>query len=108
MTGVRRRLPVGQPMAGPLFLLALDYRTVDSILGCYVVARLTPDRPLTYALALGAVGVILSSVGAIALWNAGTEYGPSWYPLSLIAIALPCAWIGGILGQAHRQAAKAV
>src|SRR5262245_46294614 len=53
--------PWFQPMATGLWLLALSYRTIDSILGCYVTARLAPDRPLTHALVLGGLGVILSA-----------------------------------------------
>jgi hypothetical protein len=47
-------------------------------------------------------GVILSlgtdelgTVGSVATWNRGL--GPHWYPLALIALAMPCAWAGGRL-----------
>ena len=35
--------------------------------------------------------------GMVVTWNAGPEFGPKWYPLSLVATALPCAWFGGWL-----------
>ena len=87
---------------GP-FLLALAYRIVYGIAGCYVTARLAPDRPIQHALALGAVGVVLSTAGAIALWDAG----PGWYSLGVIAISLPCAWTGGKLRDLQLRARRA-
>ena len=91
--------PWFQPKATGLWLLALGYRTTDSILGAYVTARLAPDRPLRYALVLGLLGVVFSGIGAIATWNKGPEFGPKWYPLALVIIAVPCAFIGGTLRQ---------
>ena len=84
-------------MSDALFLLALAYRIVYGIAGCYVTARLAPDRPMHHALALGAVGVVLSAAGAVAMWDAG----PAWYSLGVIAIAIPCAWAGGKLAMAR-------
>ncbi|HEY6240381.1 MAG TPA: hypothetical protein VIW78_06035 [Burkholderiales bacterium] len=81
-------------MSDSLFLLALSYRIVYGVAGCYIAARLAPYRPMTHALALGAVGVVFSTAGAAAMWDAG----PAWYSLSIIAIAMPCAWAGGKLG----------
>ena len=89
--------PWGQPMSGALFLLATVYRSIYSVVGCYLVARLAPDRPMQYALALGVVGVVVSIVGAVVTWNRGPEFGPKWYPIALIVLAMPCAWAGGKL-----------
>jgi hypothetical protein len=85
--------PLGERMSDGLFLLATAYRVVYGVLGCYVAARLAPVRPLAHAMALGAIGFVLSSIGAFCMWDAG----PSWYSLAVIAIALPCAWLGGVL-----------
>jgi hypothetical protein len=52
---------------------------------------------MTHALALGVVGLVVSIVGAVATWNEGPAYGPKWFSLGLIAIAMPCAWAGGRL-----------
>lgn len=38
-----------------------------------------------------------SFAGAMATWNKGPEFGPGWYPLTLVALSLPLAWIGGKL-----------
>jgi hypothetical protein len=91
----------GQPMSNQLLLLATVYRTVYSILGCYVTARLAPSRPMLHALVLGGIGFILSAAGAIATWNGGAEYAAKWYPLTLIAISLPTAWLGGKIREAQ-------
>jgi len=89
--------PAGQPMVAALWLLATAYRMVYGVAGSYLAARLAPDRPMTHALALGVVGLALSTVGAVATWNRGPAFGPKWYSLSLIATAMPCAWAGGRL-----------
>lgn len=84
---------LGQRMADSLFLLATDYRIVYGVAGCYITARLAPDRPMRHALALGVVGLVVSIAGAVAMWDAG----PAWYSLAIIAISMPCAWAGGRL-----------
>ncbi|MGH7549116.1 MAG: hypothetical protein ACREMM_13245 [Gemmatimonadales bacterium] len=89
--------PSGQPMDDALFLLATAYRLVYGVAGGYIAARLAPDRPVSHALALGVVGLVLSTAGALATWNRGPEFGPKWYPLALIVTAIPCAWAGGKL-----------
>jgi hypothetical protein len=89
--------PWFQPMADALWVLALAYRIVYGIAGGYIAARLAPNRPVTHALVLGVVGLVLSIAGVAANWNKGPEYGPRWFSLALIATALPCAWIGGKL-----------
>jgi hypothetical protein len=96
--------PVGQTMADGLFLLALAYRTLDAILGCYIVAVLAPSRPLRHALTLGGIGIVLSSLGVLATIGGGPEFGPIWYPLALVAISLPCSWVGGKLAETRRHA----
>jgi hypothetical protein len=82
--------PHGEPMADAPYMLALAYHILYGIAGGYVTARLAPDRPLGHALVLGGIGVVLSAIGAAVMWDAG----PAWYPLSLVVIALPCAWVG--------------
>ncbi len=87
--------PWFQPMADPLWLLALAYRIVYGILGGYVGARFAPSQPVKHALIVGFIGLALSIVGVAMHWNKGPEYGPKWFNLALVATALPCAWIGG-------------
>ncbi|HSE16383.1 MAG TPA: hypothetical protein VLB46_04995 [Pyrinomonadaceae bacterium] len=89
--------PWFQYMPDSLFLLATAYRVVYSVLGSYLTARLAPQRPMLHALILGVVGVVLSLAGALSTWNKGPEFGPKWYPITLIVIAVPLAWVGGKL-----------
>lgn len=87
----------GEPMSDALFALATVYRTLYAVLGSYITARLAPYRPMKHALAGGLVGLLLSTVGAVATWDRGPAFGPHWYPLALVATAMPCAWVGGRL-----------
>ncbi len=89
--------PLGQRMSDALCALATIYRTLYAVAGSYVTARLAPYRPMQHALAGGAVGLVLSTIGAIATWNSGPAYGPHWYPVALIVTAMPSAWAGGRL-----------
>jgi len=89
-------LPTGHLNVGAgLILVVLGYRAVFSLAGCYLTARLAPQKPLKHALILGGIGTVLSVVGAVA--TANMNLGPAWYPWTLAAISLPVAWIGGKL-----------
>jgi hypothetical protein len=88
---------LGEAMSDRFFLLATVYRTVFGIVGSYITARLAPDRPMQHALLGGVVGLVLSIVGAVTTWSRGSKFGPHWYPLALIVLALPTAWVGGRL-----------
>ena len=91
--------PMGQSMEGydGALLLATIYRTVYGVAGSYVTARLAPDRPMGHALVGGVLGLVVSIVGAVVTWNKGPAFGPHWYPLALIVLAIPTAWAGGKL-----------
>lgn len=76
-----------------LILGVILYRAVFSLIGCYIAARLAPRNPMKHALALGVLGVIISTIGAIM----AADLGPAWYAWTLVIIALPIAWLGGKL-----------
>ena len=78
-----------------LLMLALLYRTAYGMLGCYVTARLSPQRPMAHALALGCIGFVIGVVGAVATWGTWT----SWYSLAIIAVTLPSGWLGARLSK---------
>jgi surface polysaccharide O-acyltransferase-like enzyme len=88
---------LGEPVSSPLLLLATVYRSVYGIIGAYIAARLAPNQPMTHALVLGIVGFVVSIVGAVATWNKGSAFGPHWYPVALVVLAIPTAWVGGKL-----------
>ena len=96
--------PWREPMSDALFALATAYRIVISIAGCYLTARLAPDRAMGHALTLGAIGAVISAIGTAVTWNKGPEFGPHWYPLLLVVISIPCGWVGGKLFERQRVA----
>lgn len=79
----------------PVWLIALvaGYRTIFSTFGCYLTARMAPNKPMKHAMILGAIGVVLTTIGMIAMW----DVPPHWYPISLVILTLPAAWLGGKL-----------
>jgi hypothetical protein len=89
----------GQSLAGfdGALLIATVYRTVYGVVASYITARLAPDRPMAHALAGGVVGLAVSILGAVLTWNKGPAFGPHWYPLALVVLAMPQAWAGGTL-----------
>jgi hypothetical protein len=89
--------PWFQAMSTPLWVLATGYRTIYGIAGGYIAARLAPNHPMVHAIVLGVVGLAVSIAGVVVSWNQGPEFGPRWYPLALVMIAVPCAWLGGKL-----------
>lgn len=93
--------PQGHPASSPVLLLATLYRTVYGILGAYLTAWIAPSRPIIHVMVLGSLGLIASLAGTIATWNQVAVYGPHWYPIALVILALPTAWLGGSLRALH-------
>lgn len=77
----------------PVLVIAVVilYRTIFAALGCYVAARTAPNKPVQHAMILGIICVVLTIVGLVAMW----DIPPRWYPISLIVLTLPAAWLGG-------------
>jgi len=94
--------PAGEPMSHQGYLLAFSYRFIAAIAGGYATAALAPGSPDKHVIALGGMGVLLSSAGAAAMW----DVGPAWYPLSLVAIAMPCSLMGYQLWDRRRSKSK--
>lgn len=86
--------PWGEPMNETAdAVLAFAYRCLYGVAGGYIAGRLAPRAPVAHALALGGIGVLLSTLGAIAMW----DMAPAWFSLGLVATALPLSWAGGTL-----------
>lgn len=96
--------PWGQPMhdAGDN-LLALTYRVLYGIVGGYAAARLAPRAPISHAVALGLLGVLLTVAGTAAAKASVGDLGPDWYPIALAVTALPCSLLGGRLATRQYQ-----
>jgi hypothetical protein len=87
--------PANEPEAytGWMLMLALIYRSIYSVAGFYLTARLAPDAPMRHAIILGIIGTIFAALGAMANWDRSAN----WYPIMLVLVTLPCAWLGGRL-----------
>ena len=91
--------PWGEPMNETAdAILAFAYRCLYGIAGGYIAGRLAPRAPVAHALALGGIGVVLSTLGAVAMW----DMAPAWFSLGLVATALPVSWAGGTLAARRR------
>ena len=93
---------LGQPMSDSLLALATVYRTLYGVVSAYIVAKLAPHHPLQHALIGGLVGMAVAIIGAVTTWNSGL--GPHWYPLALVVLAMPPAWLGGRLASPNENA----
>lgn len=80
------------PMSDALFGFAFAYRTVFTVLSGTLAARLAPGRPMAHAVALGVIGTLAGTAGAVATWDMGL--GPRWYAIALAVEALPCVLLG--------------
>jgi hypothetical protein len=89
----------GQPMSNALFVLATAYRTIYTVAGGYITARLAPNKPMGHVWTLGVIGLLAAIAGTVATWNKGPAFGPKWYPLALVVLAIPCVWLGGRFAQ---------
>ncbi len=76
-----------------LLLWATLYRTIYTVLGCYLCARLAPNNPMRHAIILGILGFIANIAGGIAMWHLGQH----WYPIMLAVLSLGAGWVGGQL-----------
>lgn len=98
--------PMFQPMADHLWVLALAYRVVFAVAGGFLTARLAPSRPMRHVMVLAGIGTVLALLGVLFTWNKGPEFGPHWFSLSVVIIALPCTVLGGVLGA--RRVARSI
>jgi hypothetical protein len=95
---------LGQPMTDSrLLALATLYRTLYGVIGAYVTAWLAPSRPMLHAFILGILGELASIAGVVATWNDTDKYGPHWYPIALVLLALPPAFFGAWLYERRRR-----
>jgi hypothetical protein len=91
--------PVGQVMSNGSFVLATCYRFLFQSLGGYLTARLAPAKPMKHVWILAGIGQFMSLLGILAWKAMGDAGGPLWYPLALVATAIPSVWLGGRIHQ---------
>lgn len=78
-----------------MVVTATVYRSIYSVVGGYITAALAPEPRMRYVIILGLIGLITSTLAAIA--TIPLNLGPAWYPIALAVLALPCVWLGGKL-----------
>jgi hypothetical protein len=86
------KLPFG---TNPLWfiLLVVLYRQVYVAAGAYITAALAPARPMKHVIILATIGFVLGIGGTIVMWHEP----PHWYPIALVVLGWPSAWLGGWL-----------
>ena len=108
-------IPTEQKFEPRHSLLALSYHLLFALLGGFVTAWLAPDHPIAHAITLGIFGIVISTLGLIAIIM--QDFAPAWYGWALIVFSLPFTWIGGRLAVhilrtkcklAHRRTRPAV
>jgi hypothetical protein len=73
--------------------LVVIYRFIFNVMGCYLTAKLAPNKPMKHVIIIGIIGTILGILGSVVMW----EQAVPWYNIAIIAISLPSAWLGGKL-----------
>jgi|SRR5689334_2406257 len=97
--------PWGVTMTSPgLFVLALSYRIVFTVLGGWITARLAPQAPMRHVTVLAIIGLVAGAAG-VAVAIGRSDLGPLWYPVAILLTAYPCTWLGGMLGVRALRAA---
>lgn len=87
--------PASKPEAYVSWMLAvaLLYRTIYTVAGGYVTAKLAPSNPKKHVIVLAILGTFGGIMGVIAGWN----ISENWYPIALAVLAFPSVWYGGKL-----------
>ncbi len=95
--------PVSARMQDPkLFLLALAYRCVFTVLGGWVAARLAPFAPMKHVWVVAGIGLLIGTLGVLA--TLVTHLGPAWYAIAVAVTGPLCTLAGGRL---HERGSKA-
>jgi hypothetical protein len=76
-----------------VILIVIIYRFIFNVIGCYLTAKLAPNKPMKHALIIGVVGTVFALLGSAAMWDKAVV----WYNISVILISLPSAWVGAKL-----------
>ncbi|HET6230081.1 MAG TPA: hypothetical protein VFE05_08430 [Longimicrobiaceae bacterium] len=97
---VHMQLPQAFDAAGhtsdaTVLALTIVYVGIFATAGCYLGARLAPNRPMRHALVLGLLGLAFSIAGTAAAWDTA----PAWYHVVSLVLVMPYAWAGGRLAE---------
>lgn len=73
--------------------IVIVYRFIFNVIGCYLTAKLAPNKPMKHVIIIGIIGTVLSLVGSFAMWDKAIPF----YNIAIILISLPSALLGGQL-----------
>jgi undecaprenyl pyrophosphate phosphatase UppP len=96
--GLFPKVPNIQEYTTWMYLLALVYRTIYTVMGGFLTAHLAPKdfkNPMILVWILALIGFVLGLVGTIANWHLAA--GAEWYPILLLILSVPAVWLGGYL-----------
>ena len=91
--GIFPPLGSGIRMMTWMLALALLYRSLFTIFGGYVTAKLTPQNPKRQVMILGIIGTIAGIAGVVMGWGLGDH----WYPIAIALTGYLFTWMGGKL-----------
>jgi hypothetical protein len=89
--------PDGRVDNTSVLLLMMAYVMVFAVAGCYLTARLAPNKPMKHALILGLLGLIFNVLGTLKMWDTA----PAWFHILSLILVMPYAWLGGRLREAQ-------
>ena len=76
-----------------VILIVIVYRFIFNLIGCYLTAKLAPNKPMKHVIIIGIIGTVLGLLGSFAMWDKAIPL----YNIAIILISLPSAWLGGQL-----------
>lgn len=76
-----------------IICVVIVYRFIFNVIGCYLAARLAPNKPMKHVIIIGIIGTVLSLLGSFTMWDKAIPF----YNIAIILISLPSAWLGGQL-----------
>ncbi|MFC3559479.1 hypothetical protein [Pedobacter jamesrossensis] len=76
-----------------IIILIVVYRFIFNVVGCYLTAKLAPNKPMKHVIIIGIIGTIFSIFGSFVMWDKAIPF----YNIAIILISLPSAWLGGQL-----------
>lgn len=95
---MRATRSVGAVLAGMIAGIVLSLGTDMGLRAAGIFPPFGP--PVSDSLyLLGGLGLVVCIVGLVVTWGKGPEFGPKWYPISLVVLAMPSAWVGGKLSK---------
>ncbi len=81
--------------------LAFIYRSLYTVFGGYLTAKLAPSHPMRHAVILGIIGTAAATAAAFA--TIPMHLGPIWYPIALAVTGLPLIWAGAKLTEKKKS-----